>query len=118
MWLQIQKNLEDRGRSLVSRKESQQVNFRVNASEYERLEQMAKEVGMSVPTFCKKKAQGARMRQPKINRDGAFEIAKQLRAIGNNVNQLAKGANAGKAIPNEELQGIQKELQELWQQLN
>lgn len=102
----------------MSRKESRQVNFRVNASEYERLEQMAKEVGMSVPTFCKKKAQGARMRQPKVNRDGALEMAKQMRAIGNNVNQLTKQANTGKAIPNEELQGIQKELQELWQRLS
>lgn len=110
--------MEDRGRSLVSRKESRQVNFRVNDSEYERLEQMAKEVGMSVPTFCKKKAQGARMRQPKVNKDGAFEIARQLRGIGNNVNQLTKQANAGTAIPNDELQGIKKELQELWQRLN
>lgn len=58
------------------------------------------------------------MRQPKVNRDGALEIAKQLRAIGNNVNQLTKQVNTGKAIPNEELQGIQKELQELWQRLS
>lgn len=102
----------------MSRKESRQVNFRVNDPEYERLEQMAKEVGMSVPTFCKKKAQGARMRQPNVNREGALEMAKQLRAIGNNVNQLARGANAGKEIPREELLGIKKELQELWQRLS
>jgi len=42
----------------------------VNDSEFERLEQMAKEFQMSVPNLCKMKAQGAEMRSPKINRDG------------------------------------------------
>src|SRR5699024_12459456 len=102
----------------ANRKESRQVNFRVSDREYERLERMAKEAGMSVPSFCKKKAQGARMRAPKINRQDAFEMARQLRAIGNNVTQLSRRANEGQAIPNEELQSIQKELQALWQQFS
>lgn len=102
----------------MSRKENQQINFRVNALEYERLEQMAKEVSMSVPSFCKKKAQGSKIRQPKVNREGALEIAKQLRAIGNNVNQLSKRVNAGNELLNDDLSGIQKELQELWQRLS
>lgn len=102
----------------ANRKENRQINFRVSDLEFERLEQMAKDVGMSVPTFCKKKAQGARMKPPKINKEGAVEIARQLRAIGNNVNQLSKRANEGYAIPKEELQGIQKELQEIWQQFS
>ena len=58
------------------------------------------------------------MSSPKIDREGAFEIARQLRAIGNNVNQLSKRANEGKAIPSEELQDVQKELHALWQQFN
>lgn len=87
-------------------------------SEFERLEQMAKEFQMSVPKYCKMKAQGARLRPPKIDREGAFEIAREMRAIGNNVNQLAKRANEGKGIPPEELDGIQKELHALWQQFN
>lgn len=102
----------------ANRKESRQVNFRVSDSEYERLERMAKDVGMSVPSFCKKKAEGARVKPPRVNKEGALEIARQLRGIGNNVNQLSKRANEGKAIPNEELQGIQKELQEIWQRLS
>lgn len=102
----------------ANRKESHQVNFRVSDAEFERLEQMAKEFQMSVPTFCKKKAQGARMRAPKIDREGAFEMSRQLRSIGNNVNQLSRRANEGQAIPNEELQDIQKELQAIWQQFS
>src|SRR5699024_3154545 len=31
-----------------------------------------------------------RMKPPKVDKSGAIEIAKQLRAIGNNVNQLTK----------------------------
>lgn len=102
----------------AKRKDNRQINFRVSDNEFERLEQMAKEFQMSVPAFCKKQAQGSRMRPPKINRDGAFEISRQLRAIGNNVNQLSKRANEGNAIPSEELQGIQKELNAIWQQFN
>nr|WP_185751430.1 hypothetical protein [Carnobacterium maltaromaticum] len=45
---------------------------------------------MSVPAFVKSKAQGAKLVTPKIDRPGAVEIAKQLRAIGNNVNQMAR----------------------------
>lgn len=58
------------------------------------------------------------MRPPKVNKEGALEIARQLRAIGNNVNQLSKRANEGKVIPRGELQGIQKELGTIWQQFN
>jgi Holliday junction resolvase len=101
-----------------NRKESRQVKFRVSDLEFEKLEQMAKDFQMSVPAFVKAKAQGARMRPPKIDREGAFEISRQLRGIGNNVNQLTRRANEGKAIPQAELQGIQKELQEIWQQLS
>ncbi|RDW20841.1 plasmid mobilization relaxosome protein MobC [Oceanobacillus arenosus] len=79
---------------------------------------MAKELQMSVPAFCKKKAQGAKMKPPRVNKEGAIEIARQLRAIGNNVNQLTKRANESKAIPIEELQEIQKELGAIWQQLS
>lgn len=102
-----------------NRKESRQVKFRVNDREFERLTQLAEAFQMSVPAFVKKQAQEAKMRPPKIDREGAKEMARQLRAIGNNVNQLARQANEGHAvIPSEELQGIQKELQAVWQQLS
>lgn len=79
---------------------------------------MAAALAMSVPTFCKKKAQGARMRPPVVHQEGAAEMARQLRGIGNNVNQLTKRANEGNAIPGEELQDIKKELQTLWQRFS
>lgn len=101
-----------------NRNERRQIKFRVSDNEFERLEQMATEFQMSVPKFCKMKAQGARMRPPKIDREGAFEVARQLRAIGNNVNQLSKRANEGGAVPREELQAIERELKAIWQQFS
>src|SRR5699024_12764981 len=54
-----------------------------------------------------------------VDKSGAIEIAKQLRAIGNNVNQLTKRANASNGkIDSEELQAIKKELHKIWQQFN
>lgn len=64
-----------------NRKEDKQVKFRVNEREYDRLSQMAISLNMSVPSFCKMKAQGSKVRPPKIEREGALEIARQLRAI-------------------------------------
>lgn len=102
----------------ANRKENRQINFRVSEDEYAKLQEMAAALAMSVPTFCKKKAQGARMRPPAVHQEGAAEIARQLRGIGNNVNQLTKRANEGNTIPGEELQAIKKELQELWQRFS
>src|SRR5690606_19619171 len=94
------------------------IKFRVSDLEFEKLEQIAKGFQMSVPKYCKMKAQGSRMRPPKIDREGALEISRQLRGIGNNVNQLTRRANEGRDIPREELQAIQKELHDLWLQFN
>lgn len=79
---------------------------------------MANQVGLSVPNFCKKKAQGARMKSPKIDREGAFQIASELRRIGVNVNQIAKHVNSGENVSEGQIEGLQKELGELWQLFN
>src|SRR5699024_2367898 len=75
-----------------NRKDNRQIKFRVSDHEYEELEQTANNFHMSVPAFAKKRALGYRMKPPKVDKSGAIEIAKQLRAIGNNVNQLTKRA--------------------------
>jgi len=101
-----------------NRKENRQIKFRVNDSEFERIQQIAETFHMSVPAFAKKRAMGYRMKPPKIDKAGAIEIAKQLRAIGNNVNQLTRRANEGRAIDSEQLRGIKKELHDIWQQFS
>ena len=77
----------------VNRKDNKQISFRVSESEYLNLERSAKVLNISVPAFVKKKAQGARVVAPKINPDDSKEMARQLAALGNNVNQLAKRVN-------------------------
>lgn len=48
---------------------------------------------------------------------GADDVAAQLRALGNNVNQLAKLANSG-YISAVDLSGVREELKEVWRLLN
>lgn len=76
-----------------NRKQPKQISFRVSESEYLNLEHSAKVLNISVPAFVKKKAQGARVVAPKINPEDSKEMARQLAALGNNVNQLAKRVN-------------------------
>lgn len=103
----------------ANRKDNQQIKFRVSDSEFEKLEQTANSFQMSVPAFAKKRALGYRMTPPKVDKAGAIEIAKQLRAIGNNVNQMAKRANAtDDGLNSEELRAIKKELHGIWQQFS
>ncbi len=102
-----------------NRKDNRQIKFRVSEQEFDRLEATAESHQMSVPAFAKKRALGYRMTPPKVDKAGALEMAKQLRAIGNNVNQLTKRANASNEKMNsEELRAIKKELHGIWQQFS
>jgi len=106
------------------RKEPKQISFRVSESEFVKLKRSADTLQMSVPAFVKSKAQGTKLVTPNVDRAGAIEIAKQLRAIGNNVNQMARATNtaeldsAAAANLTAELQNIRKELNQLWETLN
>lgn len=105
------------------RKEPKQISFRVSEPEFEKLKRSAESLQMSVPAFVKSKTQGAKLVTPKVDRAGAIEIAKQLRAIGNNINQMARATNTAELDPNlaanlmAELQKTQKELNQLWKKL-
>src|SRR5699024_4290927 len=102
-----------------NRKDNRQIKFRVSNNEYEELEQTANTSHIRVRAIAKKRALGYRMKPTKVDKSGAIEIAKQLRAIGNNVNQLTKRANTSNGkIDSEELQAIKKELHKIWQQFN
>src|SRR5699024_3873564 len=94
-----------------NRKDNRQIKFRVSDHVYDELERTTNNFHMSVPAFAKKRALGCRSKPRTVDKSGAIEIAKQLRAIGNNVNQLTKRANASNGkLDSEELQAIKKEL--------
>ena len=107
-----------------NRKQPKQISFRVSEPEYLNLERSAKVLNISVPAFVKKKAQGARVVAPKINPDDSKEIARQLAALGNNVNQLAKRVNQiefadrnTQALISADLTRTLNGLGEIWRQL-
>src|SRR5699024_6928388 len=92
-----------------NRKNNRQIKLRVSDHEYDELEQTANNFHMSVPAFAKKRAMGYRMKPATVDKSGAIEIGKQLRAIGNNVNQLTKRANQSNGkIEREETQATEK----------
>ena len=109
-----------------NRREERQVKFRVDEAEYEKLSYLAEQQGMSVPNFVKNKAQGTRLRNPKVEIEGAKEVARQLRYYNSNLNQLVKWINTNKTIyepdgltaMEQQLSGIQEGVKGLWEQLS
>lgn len=105
----------------IQRKESKQVNFRISAEEYARLEKMATDIGMSVSGFCKSKALGIKTRVPIVGHSEALQIASELRSIGRNLNQVAKHLNNGSDVSrwvSVHLEGIREDLKVIWQLLS
>ncbi|MED2699375.1 plasmid mobilization relaxosome protein MobC [Bacillus thuringiensis] len=106
------------------RKEPKQISFRVSEDEYLKLEQSAKTLNMSVPTFVKKKAQGSRLVAPKFDKATRQSIARDLSMLGSNMNQIAKYCNSHRhggaewRKLNDSVEEMRKELNRLWQQLN
>lgn len=103
--------------SLVNRKENKQINFRVTDEEFKRLSKMAKDIGLSVPAFCKLKSKGIKTKTPKINNEIGHEIAIELRKIGCNLNEIIKNINNTTYLENE-IKTIQEDLKNIWQLLN
>lgn len=112
-----QKKASTKSTTNVHRRASKQINFRVSEPDYLKLAQSAQTLNMSVPSFVKKKAQGARIVAPKIGAKEAQELTRQLAKIGSNLNQLAKHANQGGNVPAQALQELQSEVAHIWQQL-
>lgn len=109
------------------RKEAKQISFRVSEGEYLKLEQSAETLNMSVPAFVKKKAQGAKLVTPKFEKKTGVQLSRELRDIGKNVNQIARWCNQRQEEElqekdidrlEENVQGVQEELNRIWQQLS
>ncbi|WP_420845002.1 MobC family plasmid mobilization relaxosome protein [Macrococcus brunensis] len=107
------------------RKEARQISFRVSDSEYLKLQQSAETLNMSVAAYAKKKAQNSRVVAPKLDAVTRQEIVRDLGGIANNLNQIAKWCNQNKALPEHKqddfinkMDGLKKEVNEIWQRLN
>lgn len=109
------------------RKEAKQISFRVSEGEYLKLQQSAETLNMTVPAFVKKKAQGAKLVTPKLEKETGIQLSRELRDIGKNVNQIARWCNQRKEEElqaneverlEENVQRVQEELNRIWQQLS
>ncbi|MEK3790115.1 MobC family plasmid mobilization relaxosome protein [Paenibacillus sp. FSL K6-1230] len=107
-----------------NRKEPRQISFRISEEEFVKLQQSADTLGMSVPNFVKKKAQGSRLISPKFDKETRQRIARNLSQMGNNMNQIAKYCHTHKdgnidwQRLHDNIEQLRKEVSELWQQLN
>ena len=107
-----------------NRKAPKQISFRVSESEYLKLKQSAETLNMSVPAFVKKKAQGARLVAPKLDKATRQSVAKDLSMLGANANQIAKYCNQHQhEAPKYEalernISELRERLNDIWQSLN
>lgn len=100
-----------------NRRRQKQIIIRLDDDEYNRIKQKADLAEKSVPGFLRDQALKTKIKWPLIPRAEAIEIIKQIKAIGNNLNQLTRKVNQGKAQV-AELSETRKELNNLWQLLN
>ena len=88
-------------------------NFRVNEKEYNKIKSKIEKSKLNTSEYLLRTA----MDKDIIVIDGLDEIIKQLRRIGNNMNQLTKLCNQGR-IKNINLEDVKKEMKSIWQLLN
>jgi len=93
------------------------INLRVSKEEQTRIAENAKANGLSISEFLRELGTEQRVKQSAIDEETAKELRRLLFAIGNNVNQLARKANAGQ-VQLIGLNKVQEELSKVWQLLN
>ena len=84
----------------------------LNEKEYEHLKKQAGTSGLTVSVLIRKLIMGQEIRQrPPAEMP---ELLRQMSAIGNNINQIAKVANSSKFVRQEDIKEIQKMQSDLY----
>ena len=84
----------------------------LNEKEYEHLKKQAGTSGLTVSALIRKLIMGQEIRQrPPAEMP---ELLRQMSAIGNNINQIAKVANSSKFIRQEDIEKIQEMQSKFW----
>jgi hypothetical protein len=95
------------------RKRMHQIKVYLDDTELESLQNRLKVSNLSQSEFLRQ----CIAENPIVVLDGIETLIREMKYIGNNVNQLARAANSRTPIDPEQLTAIQKELREIWQSL-
>ena len=107
------------------RTDNHQVNIRVNEAEYAKIQASARIMGLTVPKYCKHLVMQSKLKEPKLADEEYHKIIVDLSRIGNNINQIARQLNQSKSevaeeewlTVKEQLEGLDREVAEVWQRL-
>ena len=88
----------------MKRNNVKQITIRLTADEYAHVKQLSKSSGLKMEPAIRALVMGVNLypRPP----DEYAEIRRQLAAIGNNINQIARSVNAGIAKPEDARRGL------------
>lgn len=100
-------------RSTMGRKKAKQLNMRISEKDYEAIVRRAERAKVCISAFILTMT----LKGEIIVIEGLPEIAKELRYIGNNINQLTRLCHDGQ-ITCLELEAVKGELARIWRSLN
>ncbi len=94
------------------RKRPIKLSLRLNEEEHERLKKQAHMTGFSIEQYLRNLINGNQMRP--VPKNEMAEIKRQLSAIGNNVNQIAKNANTYERVRQSDVDYIIEMQTKIW----
>ena len=97
----------------MKREIAKQLTLRLTASEYAHAKRLSQDSGLKLEPMVRQLIMGMELR-PRPP-DELSELLRQLSGIGNNINQIARVANASGYVRKEELQQIMEMQTRLWQ---
>ena len=95
------------------RKRMIKISVRLNEQEHTHLKRLSEMTGLKMEPLVRQLILGRELKpRPPEN---LAALLRQMSAMGNNINQIAKVANSSKFIRSEDMEAIQKMQDELWQ---
>ena len=91
------------------------LTIRLTDAEREHLTEQADRAGLGAEPFVRALIMGAEIRPRPPNE--LPELIRQMAAIGNNINQIARVANGSRYVRREELERIEALLEQLWERV-
>lgn len=89
-----------------------QLHVMLNEKDYARLKEQQRRSGLSTSALIRSLLAGLEIRERPT--EATMEVCRELKAIGNNLNQLTWAANRGAPVSAEQLEELHQDLKRLW----